>query len=147
MKRCLAALLTVALLCCFTACAETEKPATDGALLLHTPVGTLEYAREFAANARLETQEEDGLYSYTLYGATGKHEALLFTVYVGERGDGRLFGFAPDSQGVMQAIYIHIQEFTGDETWTQQDLELVWQMQQRVNDLIDQIYELPGFQE
>ena len=115
--------------------------------LLQTPVGTLEYPSQFAANTRLESKEEDGLYSYTLYGATGAHEALLFTLYVGERGEGRLFGFAPDGQGAMQAIYVQIQEFQGDDTWTQPELELIWQMQQHVNDLIDQIYELPGFQE
>lgn len=145
MKRLTAIFLAAALLC-LTACAP-QNQVSDGAVLLETPVGTLKYPSQYAANTRLETKEEDGLYSYTLYGATGEHEALLFTVYVGERGEGRLFGFAPDGNGVLQAIYVHIVEFTGDDTWTQPELELVWNMQQHVNDVIDQIYELPGFQE
>lgn len=154
MRRIMAFLLTAMLLCSLAACTGDPQPATDPSaepvsdgMLLSTPIGTLEYPAPFAANTRLESKQEDGLFSYTLYGATGTHEAPLFTVYVGERGDGRLFGYAPDSQGVMQAIYVQIQDFQGDETWTQEELELIWQMQQHVNDLIDQIYELPGFQE
>jgi len=150
MKRWMAFLLTAVLLCGLASCTQEPPSVTGsatGAVILETPVGDLEYPSEYAASTRLESKEEDGLYSYTLYGATGSHEALLFTVYVGERGEGRLFGFAPDSQGTQQAIYIQIREFQGDDTWSQEELELVWQMQQHVNDLIDQIYELPGFQE
>lgn len=150
MKR-LMAFLLAALLLSFAACAQEPAPSVTGsatgAVVMETPVGDLEYTSHFAANTRLESKEDDGLFSYTLYGSTGEHEALLFTVYVGERGEGRLFGFAPDGQGVMQAIYVQIVEFQGDETWTQPELELVWQMQQYVNEVIDQIYELPGFQE
>jgi len=105
MKRWMAFLLTAVLLCGLASCTQEPPSVTGsatGAVILETPVGDLEYPSEYAASTRLESKEEDGLYSYTLYGATGSHEALLFTVYVGERGEGRLFGFAPDSQGTQR---------------------------------------------
>lgn len=122
------------------------NPVEEG-LVLATPVGQLTCPSEWASYVRLEQGLEDGLYRADLYGITGEHETLLFTVYVGEQGDGHLFGTAPDDQGQRLAIWVSVEEFQGDETYVEEELQVIWQMQQNVNVLIDQIYELPGFEE
>lgn len=114
-------------------------------LVISTPVGDLRYPAEWADHIRLEDVSTDALFGVTLYGKVDQQEALLFTIYMGTAEKGYYFGAAPNAQGEPLEIYIDIEDFVFDGTWSEEATDAVYAMQSRVNDIIGQFHELPGF--
>lgn len=112
---------------------------------ISTMLGELEFPAEWAECIRVSDESTNEMNSIGVYGTAEEKEALLFTINFGAGEEGFLFGSAPDAQGKMTEVRIVIEDFVGDETWSDTAVEQIVNMQSRVNDIIEQIYALPGF--
>ena len=163
-KRILALLMAAIMVCSMAACGnkaqETTPASTENTEMLYleeptpvpegdkliTPLGELEFPGELAGRIRVEYPDEGELFVAHVFGSVGQQEAYLFTVFMGQTDIGYYFGKAPNAEGQMLDIRIEIEDFESDGTWSENGVEEVRGMQSRVNDLIAQIYELPGFE-
>lgn len=123
---------------------QAEVPDFDGKL--ETPVGTLLFPEELAKDVFAKDVSRDGRYAVSLYGIVGKEEVLLFTLSVGEGGEGYEIGSAPGTGGTQQAVFLDISSIEAKNGWTQAEAERVTMLQSCVNELIAQINQLDGFQ-
>lgn len=163
-KRMLGFVLAVLMVCSMVACGnkpqETTPASTENTEMLYleeptpvpegdkliTPLGELEFPGELAGRIRVEYPKEGDLFVAHVFGSVGQQEAYLFTVFMGQTDIGYYFGKAPNASGEMLEIRIEIEDFQSDGTWSENGVEEVRSMQSRVNDLIEQLYELPGFE-
>ena len=131
----------------------TESPSQGGnsALAsenarLSTPVGALALPQALADSCRLEDASEGSQYSMRFYGKVGTDSVLLFELSVGENGSGYALGSAPDASGNQMPIWLDIHEIKKDPAWTDDEFNRINELQSYVNDLIEQINHLDGFQ-
>lgn len=123
---------------------EPEEPEEHG-YPISTILGEFEFPAEWSDCIRVEDDSTEDVNSVSVYGTAKGKEALLFTIYLGSIDEGFLFGSVPDEQGKMIEVRIAIEDFVGDETWSDTAVEQIVNMQSRVNDIIEQLYALPGF--
>lgn len=145
---CAAVALTIWLCFFRTPSSEPELPTAPtevfSGLSIATPVGELFYPEQWADSIRIETANDP--YSATVYGSAEGREAALFTIYVGGTGAGHLFGTAKTSNGARMELRVDVYDFSPDTAWSQEASDAIYAMQERVNDIIEQIYLLPDFQ-
>ena len=113
---------------------------------LSTPVGDLVLPQELAAVCRIEDVSADGQYAVRVSVPVGTDDVLLFVLSVGENGSGYALGSAPDASGAQTAIWLDIHEIPKDAAWTADEYAHINALQSFVNDLIEQINHLEGFQ-
>ena len=113
---------------------------------LSTPVGDLVLPQELAAVCRIEDVSADGQYAVRVSAPVGTDDVLLFVLSVGENGSGYALGSAPDASGAQTAIWLDIHEIPKDAAWTADEYAHINALQSFVNDLIEQINHLEGFQ-
>ena len=106
---------------------------------LSTPVGELVLPQELAAVCRIEDVSADGQYAVRVSAPVGTDDVLLF-------GSGYALGSAPDASGAQTAIWLDIHEIPKDAAWTADEYAHINALQSFVNDLIEQINHLEGFQ-
>lgn len=119
--------------------------ATNGEI--RTPVGTLVFPEAWANNIWTEDASSGNQYSEMFYGNVGKDKVLLFELSVGANGIGYQIGNVPDEEGTLQAVWLNIGEIESRDSWTEKQVSQINVMQGCVNDLIEQIRALDGFQE
>lgn len=112
-----------------------------------TPVGTLVFPAEWANSVWAEDTSSGSQYSAKFYGSVGNDKVLLFELSVGANGTGYQIGNAPDEEGALQAVWLNISEIRSKESWTEDQVSQINVMQGCVNDLIEQVRALDGFQE
>lgn len=114
---------------------------------IQTPVGVLTFPAEWADRVWTEDASSGDQYTEKFYGSVGNDKVLLFELSVGANGIGYQIGNAPDEEGALQAVWLNISEIEPKSAWTEQQISQVNLMQGCVNDLIEQIRALDGFQE
>ena len=119
--------------------------ATNGEL--KTPVGTLVFPEAWADRIWTEDTSSGSQYSEQFYGNVGKDKVVLFELSIGPDGTGYQLGYAPDENGTLQEIWLNIHEIESKNSWTEKQISQINVMQGCVNDLIEQIRTLDGFQE
>lgn len=110
-----------------------------------TPIGTLTLPEEWLTSMKVEDISADGRFSVRVSGAVAGGWVTLFELSVGG-GTGYQLGEAPDKDGKMLEIWLNISEIKAQSDWSQEQTTQINLMQSSVNDLIDQIYGLDGFQ-
>mgnify|MGYP006928592606 CR=1 FL=1 len=113
---------------------------------LSTPIGTIKLPQELAISCRLQDSSEDGQYSACFYTTVGKDEILLFELSMGADGNGYTLGSAPNKSGEQTAVWLNIHEIKKQAGWTDEEYSNLNKLQSHVNDLIEQITSLEGFQ-
>lgn len=111
-----------------------------------TPVGTLNFPSELAEKVWLEETSAGGIYCAKFYTNAGSDKVLLFELSVGEGGEGYLLGSAPDADGTMQPVSLNISTIEAKSSWSDEDKDEINLLQGCVNDLIEQIGALDGYQ-
>lgn len=124
--------------------AAPEEPEEHG-YPISTILGEFEFPAEWADCIRVADESAEEVNSVSVYGTAEEKEALLFTIHLGSSDEGFLFGSVPDAQGKRIEVRIAIEDFVGDESWSDTAVEQIVNMQSRVNDIIEQLYALPGF--
>lgn len=114
---------------------------------IQTPVGVLTFPAEWADRVWTENASSGDQYTEKFYGSVGNDKVLLFELSVGANGIGYQIGNAPDEEGALQAVWLNISEIEPKSAWTEQQISQINLMQGCVNDLIEQIRALDGFQE
>lgn len=126
--------------------AEQTGTLADTEGKFQTPVGELVFPAEWADAVRLEENKGDP-YSAAFYTKTEEQELLLFRLYVGEKGTGYELGAAPDTANRLCPVWLDISAVEDDPERSEEETRRLNTIQSCVNDLIDQIYALPGYQD
>ena len=113
---------------------------------LDTPIGKLVFPEEWAEDVSAKDVSTDGQYAVSIYATVEKEEILLFTLSIGEGGSGYQLGSAPGSDGAAQPIFLDISAIEGKSSWSEEDTSRITTLQSCVNELIDQINQLDGFE-
>ena len=119
---------------------ETIPEETLTGFVLNTPIGTLIYPEEWEQYLDVEERVDGDNYRADFACRLSDGTAHLFTLSVGPEGLGFRMG---DLNG--QEVWIDVSPAEEQEQWTEEESVRVVAMQERVNDLINQIYEMEGF--
>lgn len=114
--------------------------------VISTPVGDLKYPAEWSENVKLKVNSDISPYSATLYGIAGKAETELFTINIGKNSQGYLFGTALDKDGNTVEIRMNVNAIPQLDGCSEEEMQQLYSMQDRVNDIIEQIYALDSFE-
>jgi hypothetical protein len=114
---------------------------------IETPVGTLIFPEEYISRVTVERSEMDGSFVQAFYSFVDEKKVMLFKLSVCDVAQGYPLGYAPDSEGRMQNIWLEIEGIENDPEWTEEQTKEVELVQSCVNDLIEQIRGLKGFVE
>lgn len=123
---------------------STSVQENDGTAI-QTPVGALQLPEEWGDQVEMKETSEASPYAVSFY--TKEDEVFLFELLVGSEESTYQLGSAPDSDGNMQKIGLNISAIEPDASWSEEKTETVNSLQSGVNDLIEQINALEGFQE
>lgn len=123
---------------------QTGDPAKP--VELQTPVGVLRFPDEFAGEVELSETTQNGVYSAVVDGFVGETRVRLFKVLVGEELPAYLVGYVPNEQGELLPVGLDISEIPTDPSWSEAQTKRINLLQGCVNDLIEQINLLPGYQ-
>lgn len=113
---------------------------------IETPVGTLTFPEEWAGDVKTKDTSADGQYAVSFYGTANGEDVLLFELSVGAKEGGYQLGSAPDADGNMQPVWLNIKEIETKPEWSAEDTTRINTLQECVNDLIDQLNHMDGFQ-
>lgn len=122
--------------------AAEEKEKTE----IKTPVGTLVFPEEWDQDVQIEDTSSEDRYSVSFYGKVGSDKVFLFEISIGEKGSGYQLGSAPDEDGKKQLLWLNISEIVSDSSWSEEEVSYINTLQSCVNDLIDQFYQMKGFE-
>lgn len=110
-----------------------------------TPYGTLYYPANWEElfSTRVTRGEN---YVVEFLGMVDDVELTLFCVSFGNgSAEGHLFGTVPGPDGEMAEIRVNVVEFQPEDHWSEEMTNTFYSMQEEVNSVIAQIYDLPGF--
>lgn len=123
----------------------TEPTETFSGVCIDTPAGALYYPEEWRDKVQVETQSEP--FRATLFADLERMKLAIFTVYFGENGEGHLFGSVQCSNGERSKVWVEVHDdFKAISAITNEEIQTLYSMQERVNDIIEQIYLLPEFE-
>ena len=125
-----------------TAAAPTE---TVKGIDVSTPIGELEYPLGDYENVTMEESSENGLSVVRFLSEVQGEKVLLFEILFGAGGSGYNIGAVPDKDGTLQEVWLNIEEIEPRDNWSEEETAEVNRQQELVNDLLDQIYSLPGY--
>ena len=111
-----------------------------------TPIGKFSFPAEWAESVTAEENTSNSRYSAKFYGTVGKDKVLLFELIIGTDGNGYQLGTAPDASGSRQSVWIDISTIEPKSSWTKEETENANLLQSCVNDIIDQLNQLKGFE-
>lgn len=115
-------------------------------LEIETPVGTLTFPEEWAGEVQTKDTSTDGQYAVSFYGTVNGEEVLLFELSVGAKEGSYQLGSAPDANGNMLPVWLNISEIEAKPDWSEEDTTRINTAQECVNELIDQLNQMDGFQ-
>ena len=125
----------------------TTAATEAGEKSLTTPVGTLTIPRGLADAVELADTSKGGQYAVSFYGTVGADRVLLFELSVGADGSGYTLGSVPDANGNRKTVSLNISEIEKKPNWSEDAYAQINELQSYVNDLIEQINQLDGFQD
>lgn len=113
---------------------------------LETPCGSFDFASTWGDSLRFEDRSDDTRFIAVAYGTSGDKEAELFTIYMGQGGtEGYLLGTLPNRDGTPTEIRFTVARFDPDDTWSQEDRNAIYAMQEGINDFVSQVQNSDGF--
>lgn len=115
-------------------------------LEIETPVGTLTFPEEWADEVQTKDTSPDGQYAVSFYGTVNGEDVLLFELSVGTKEGSYQLGSAPDANGNMLPVWLNISEIEAKPDWSEEDTTRINTAQECVNELIDQLNQMDGFQ-
>ena len=120
---------------------ETSEP-----LLVQTVVGELAFPGELRDGVRMEEVSTETQQQIRFYSEAAGEPVLLFELAFG--GDEGIYavGTAPDTSGQQIPIWLNVEKLERGAGWSDEETERMNLLQSCVNDLLEQIYELPGFE-
>ena len=110
-----------------------------------TPVGTVFYPEEWVKHLKVEENTGDDTYTAAFYSKLKDEDVLLFTLQVGGDSDAYLLGSAQDEEGAEQKLWMDVNMEATEAERSEKAAERVLEMQNRVNDILDQLYHLDSF--
>lgn len=126
---------------------QQNTPADPAKKLeLETPVGTLTFPEEWAGDVQTKDTSADGQYAVSFYGTVNGEDVLLFELSIGTKEGSYQLGSAPDVNGNMLPVWLNISEIEAKPEWSAEDTTRINTLQECVNDLIDQLNHMDGFQ-
>lgn len=123
-----------------------EAPDDASAAAISTPVGNFTLPSEVVQKIDIEETTDNDVYRAGFYGTVGNSRVLLFELTVGGSEGDYLLGSAPDKHGKMLDVRLNISEIKADPSWSDKDVEQLNLMQSCVNDIIDQLNNMKGFE-
>ena len=124
-----------------------EAPDDASVAAISTPVGNFTLPAEVMQKIDIEETTDNDAYRAGFYGTVGNSRVLLFELIVGgSEGGDYLLGSAPDKHGKMLDVRLNIREIKADPSWSDEDVEQLNLMQSCVNDIIDQLNNMKGFE-
>lgn len=125
---------------------DKDVPQDTSLAAISTPVGNFTLPAEVLQQIDIEEKTDYDCYHAGFYGSVGDKRVLLFELTVGNSEGDYLLGSAPDKHGKMCVIRLNISEIDADPSWSDGDIEQLNLMQSCVNDIIDQLNNLEGFE-
>lgn len=123
----------------FTEIAEMANSAEYTEVMVETPFADIAYRTNYQDN--LEIQINDGeAYEVAFYCAMPQKEAIKLFTYAFGREDGTIVGYLNDTP-----ISLVIHEPALDETWSEEEIEIYYTMQEEVGHVIDELVKISGF--
>lgn len=122
------------------------QDTTPKKLEIETPVGTLLFPEEWAGEVQMKDTSADGQYAVSFYGTVNGEDVLLFELSIGTKEGSYQLGSAPDVNGNMLPVWLNISEIEAKPEWSAEDTTRINTLQECVNDLIDQLNHMDGFQ-
>ena len=107
---------------------------------LDTPVGILYYPAEWADYVDVSQKTEGNTYVADFYSKLASQNVHIFSLYIGDEGRGFLMGQMGD-----RSVWVNVVSGAENPEWTEEESEQISSMRTRVNDIMDQIYNLEGF--
>lgn len=123
-----------------------EAPDDTSVAAISTPVGNFTLPSEIVQKIDVEETTDNNVYRAGFYGTVGNSRVLLFELIVGGSKGDYLLGSAPDKHGKMLDVRLNISEIKADPSWSDEDVEQLNLMQSCVNDIIDQLNNMKGFE-
>ena len=99
----------------------------------------------FSSQSNVKNRQQDPPDHAGTIEHAGDQKVLLYELIVGENGTGFELGSVPDKNGDRQKVWININAIDRDESWSDDEFNEVCTLQDGVNDLLDQIYQIDGF--
>lgn len=115
---------------------ETEPLQQPESLQLQTPYGSLFFEGAWVSCLRYEAVEED-MTQLHFAAEIGGTTAKLFSLYFGSEEN--LAGFLSDGAGERIPVSVAVWEILPPESWSAEDQELAFAMQDRINDVLSQL--------
>ncbi len=121
---------------------DDEQIDTEGDYTLaKTPVGDILFAKKWRSTVRVSTTAVQKGQIFTVIGKTGSGEIELFAFAFGcGEGEGVLLGVVGGYD-----VRVDIDELSFGRTWSEADKSLMQTVQNEVNSIIMQFYEMDGF--
>jgi hypothetical protein len=135
-----------------TASEDSSTPAANSpeedkeGKTISTPVGDLECPANWGDDVQIADNVSSDEGSIDFYGSVNNKQVKLFSLWFGSGTQGHVLGTAPDSSGAPVTISLDISEVEKEGDWTDDDASRMNDLQEGVNDLLDQIYRLNGFE-
>ena len=122
-----------------------EKPMKDGKV--ETPYGTLTIPETVVEYIDVRISQEN-VYTLTAFAQLEGHQQDLFDIRFGDTVNNAM-GILETAQGEALYVGIDFYPFVPDDTWSQEQIDLVLTLQEMVNDLLDQmeLKDLPSVKE
>lgn len=122
---------------------ENQVEESGGDFVVETPYCDLYFPEEWADQVEVE-QEEGDVHAVSFYGMVdGKERKLLFDVLFGEEVGSEIGTLNVDGQDIRVAI--QFANINVDETWTEDETNTIYSMQEDVNYLMDELKNMENF--
>lgn len=125
---------------------ESITSSAEASVQIETPVGSLSLPADWSDSVEVKSNLSSGTGSIDFYGKAGEESVKLFSLDFGDEQNGYLIGQVPGTDGNLISVYLDISTLTKKDSWTDQDLKTLNDLQSGVNDLLDQIHNMKGYQ-
>ncbi|MBR6408226.1 MAG: hypothetical protein IKI42_01540 [Clostridia bacterium] len=123
-----------------------ENQTAGEPIEVQTPIGKLIFPQEMSANVRVQEINEPEHYGVGFFGKVGEDEVFLFAIHICDDERGYHIGSVPDEQGTVRQIWAEISGIETGEGWSEDETKRINLQQSCVNDLMEQIRQLDGFE-
>ncbi len=111
-----------------------------------TPVGSIDCPASWGDDVQIIDDTTNGSGSIRFVTSVGGSQVELFSLDFGSADGEYVLGTAPDASGAPVAIALSIAQIDRRSNWSDEDAKKVSGLQDGVNELLDQIYQLSGFE-
>lgn len=117
----------------------------DSAMKVETPVAELSLDTNLDS-VSIDKDDSEEANKESFYLDFKGEKILLYTFTFGEKGEGYLVGSAPDKKGNKVNIWLDINPIEKKDGWTDDEFNEINSIQGNVNEILDQIQSLKGFE-